>query len=206
VDASNHWQRQRTSTRQNLRHSRARTDKRLKLLSRPPELLAACGDGLDGRELFDRKRPTFVSVNQSRKRIELARLARAWLCIPKLLDAAECLLVRAFVHDRFNHVVSNLVGIDAIVLCVSSDKTNENEKKRRVLDLRHETIRVALDVENNTVAREKICGAEDCAHLCRRGPRRLLDHGEPEAKGLFGIGVLSPKRDERVSAENPQLQ
>jgi asparagine synthase (glutamine-hydrolysing) len=46
----------------------------------------------------------------------------------------------------------------------------------------------------------------DCAHLCRRGPRRLLDHGEPEAKGLFGIGVLSPKRDERVSAENPQLQ
>lgn len=110
---------------QDLGHTRARADERLELFSGPPELLAARGDGVNGRELLDRKRPTFVGVDQRCERIELAFLARAGFRIPKLLDATKRLLMRAGINDGFNHVPSNLVRVDAIVLCMSPDETDE---------------------------------------------------------------------------------
>jgi hypothetical protein len=88
---------------------------------------------------------------------------------------------------------------------MSPDEPDEHEEQGGVLDVYDQAVGVALDVENDAIIREKVGGAEDRTHLSRAGPGGFLDHREPEAKGLLSIGVLVPKFDECVPAENPQL-
>lgn len=85
------------------------------------------------------------------------------------------------------------------------DETDKNEKEGAILDLSNQPIGVALDVENDAIAWQKVRRAKDRPDFGRTCPRRPLDDREPKAKRLLGIGVLLPKFDERVPAEDAQL-
>ena len=88
---------------------------------------------------------------------------------------------------------------------MGSEEANEDEKERSVLDLCHQAVGVALDVEDHPIGSQKIGRPECCADLTRARPGGLFNHREPESKRSFRIRVLGPEFNERVPAEDPQL-
>ena len=115
MNAPNHRQGEWSLSRQDFGNSSARTDQRLELLSGPAELFTPDLDGVDWRERSDEECPALVGIDQRGESIELTLLARTGLGIPKFFNATKSLLVSSRISDGFDHVVSDLVGVDAVV-------------------------------------------------------------------------------------------
>jgi len=113
--------------------------------------------------------------------------------------------MRGRIYNGFNHGGSNLVSVNAVVLGVSPDETDENEKKRSIFDLPNQPVGVAFDIENDAVSRQEVCGAKHGSDLSQTRPCGSFNHGEPETKRLFRIRVPLPEVYECVPAEDAQL-
>lgn len=75
----------------------------------------------------------------------------------------------------------------------------------RVVDLHHEPVVIALDVEDHPIARDDAGASVLGLHLGRRIPIFLLDFPIPGEKWLSSIGMPLPKLPERPLRDDPHL-
>ena len=203
MKASDHRKCKRAPACKYFRDAGTRSDERLEFAASPSDLLAPELNGVCGIRSLNWKRASLVRIDQGCKSVQLSFVTRAGLGGPKGFNSTQSLLVRRFVHDRFDHWL-HLVRIDTVVVGMGSDEANECEKKRAVLELNDQAVRVSFDIEHDTIPCEKIGGAEHSADVSWSGPRRALNNGKPESQRLLGIGMLGPEINEGAPVENAQ--
>src|SRR5687768_18300926 len=112
--------------------------------------------------------------------------------------------MRGSIVNGLDHRPSNLLGVNSLILGMGSQKANEDQKKRCILDLGNQTVRVALDVEDHSIAGEKVRRPEGSTDVLRSQPGRPLDNREPQPERPFGVGMLFPELNQRAPVENTQ--
>src|SRR5437867_3758170 len=101
--------------------------------------------------------------------------------------------------------MSHLLRVDRIVLSVRADKSDVDHAVR-VVDLHHEPVVVALDVEHHAVVTNDARAAVLRLDLGRSLPVLLFDFPVPRKKGFLRVRISLPELPERLFSDDPHAK
>src|SRR3990167_3547498 len=98
--------------------------------------------------------------------------------------------------------ISYLARVDAVVVAMCTDVPNEDDAGG-VLDGNDKPVRVALDVEDDPIPRQKRSTRVPRLDVTRPGPPRLLRFAEPSPQRRFGVAVDLPELAQSSTGDHP---